>query len=45
MLADYSVDHLVEYGVKQIDLEKKVINPAYRKITYQIKKERENSND
>lgn len=41
MLADYSVDHLVEYGVEQIDLEKKVINPAYRKITYQIKKERE----
>ena len=41
MLADYGVDHLVEYGVEQIDLEKKVINPAYRKITYQIKKERE----
>lgn len=41
MLADYSLDHLVEYGVEQIDLEKKVVNPAYRIITYQIKKERE----
>jgi hypothetical protein len=41
MLADYSLDHLVEYGVEQIDLESKIVNPAYRIINYQIKKEKE----
>jgi hypothetical protein len=41
MLADYSLDHLVEYGVEQIDLESKIVNPAYRILNYQIKKERE----
>ncbi len=41
MIADYSLDHLIEYGVEQIDLEKQVVNPAYRILNYQIKKENE----
>lgn len=41
MLADYSLDHLVEYGIEQIDPESKIVNPAYRKINNQLKKERE----
>jgi hypothetical protein len=41
MIADYSLDHLVEYGTELIDLESEIVNPAYRIINYQIKKERE----
>lgn len=41
MIADYSLDHLVEYGTEHIDLERKIVNPAYRVINYQVKKERE----
>jgi hypothetical protein len=41
MLADYSLDHLVEYGTEHIDLESKIVNPAYRVINYQLKKEKE----
>jgi hypothetical protein len=41
MLADYSLDHLVEYGIEQIDPESKIVNPVYRKINNQLKKERE----
>jgi hypothetical protein len=41
MLADYSLDHLVEYGTEPIDLESKIVNPAYRAISYQLKKEKE----
>lgn len=41
MIADYSLDHLVEYGIESIDLQSEIVNPAHRKINYQIKKERE----
>jgi ribosomal protein S10 len=41
MLADYSLDHLVAYGTEPIDLASKIVNPAYRVINYQLKKERE----
>lgn len=41
MIADYSLDHLVEYGIEHIDLERKIVNPAYRNSNNQIKKERE----
>ena len=41
MLADYSLDHLVEYGVEAIDLDSTIVNPAYRAMNYQVKKERE----
>ena len=41
MIADYSLDHLVEYGTEYIDLESKIVNPTHRVISYQLKKERE----
>lgn len=41
MLADYSLDHLVQYGVESIDLDKKIVNPDYRSINHKIKKEKE----
>lgn len=41
MLADYSLDHLIQYGTEHIDVESKIVNPAYRAINYQLKKERE----
>ena len=41
MIADYSLDHLVEYGTEHIDLESKIVNPAYRASNHQVKKERE----
>jgi len=41
MLADYSLDHLVQYGVESIDLDKKIVNPDYRSISHKIKKEKE----
>lgn len=41
MISDYSLDHLIEYGIEHIDLDSKVVNPAYRSITHLIKKERE----
>ena len=41
MIADYSLDHLVQYGIETIDLNSKIVNPDYRAINYQLKKERE----
>lgn len=41
MLSDYSFDHIVQYGIETIDPDKEVVNPEYRKITEQIKKENE----
>ena len=41
MISDYSFDHIISYGTELIDEKKKVINPEYRKLTYQIKKEKE----
>ena len=41
MIADYNLDALVEYGVEQIDPDKEVVNTSYRKLSNQIKKNRE----
>jgi len=41
MIADYNIDHITQYGIEHIDLESQVVNPEYRSITYQIKKEKE----
>jgi hypothetical protein len=41
MLADYSLDHLVEYGTEPINQESTIVNPAYRSMCQQIKKEKE----
>lgn len=41
MIADYSLDHLYQYGIEEIELSKKVVNPAHRSISNQHKKEKE----
>jgi len=39
MVSDYSF--IISYGTEVIDEKKEVVNPQYRKINYQIKKEKE----
>jgi len=41
MIADYNLNHITQYGVEPIDPNKEVVNPHYRSIKYQIKKEKE----
>ena len=41
LIADYDFDKMIEFGVETIDLEKKVVNPQYRKVNHQLKKQRE----
>jgi len=41
MLSDFDLDHIFLYGVQEIDGEKKIVNPTYKQLTYQIKKLRE----
>lgn len=41
MISDYSFDHIIEYGTQTIDHQKEVVNPLYRQLTQQIKKEAE----
>jgi hypothetical protein len=41
MISDFSFDHILTYRTDTIDDKKEVVNPAYRKKTYQIKKEKE----
>jgi hypothetical protein len=41
MIADYSLDHLAEYGTETIDQQRTIVNPAYRNMSNQIKKEKE----
>ena len=41
MISDYNFDHIISYGTEIIDEKKKVVNPEYRKLNYQIKKEKE----
>jgi hypothetical protein len=38
LIQDYDFDKMVSYGVEAIDLEKTVVNPVYRKISYEIKR-------
>ncbi len=41
LIADYDFDKMIEFGVEIIDLEKKVVNPDYRKLNHRLKKQRE----
>jgi hypothetical protein len=41
MIMDYDFDKMIEFGIEELDPDKEVVNPEYRKITYKIKKERE----
>jgi len=41
LIEDYDFDKMISFGVETIDMEKTVVNPQYRKATYQIKKLRE----
>jgi predicted DNA-binding protein len=41
MLSDFDLDHIVQYGVQEIDGERKIVNPLYKHLSYQIKKLRE----
>lgn len=38
---DYDFDKMTSFGTEPIDPDKEVVNPEYRKLTYQIKKIRE----
>jgi len=44
MKQDYDLDRLVEYGVEAIDPVKKLVNPSYKKLSYELKKLREKQN-
>ncbi len=41
MVQDYGLDKVSEYGVEEVDTEKKIVNPSYKTLTYKIKKIRE----
>lgn len=41
MIADYSLDHLYQYGIEEIELSKQIVNPAHRSVANQLKKEKE----
>ncbi len=41
LIQDYDFDKMISFGVETIDMEKTVVNPQYRKATYQLKKLRE----
>jgi hypothetical protein len=41
LIHDYDFDKMISFGVETIDMERTVVNPQYRKATYQIKKLRE----
>jgi len=38
MIAEFNFDKMVQYGVEKIDENTKVVNPAYNKLTQQLKK-------
>lgn len=44
MVQDYEIDKMIQYGVEAIDPQKKVVNPSYKQLTYEIKKLREKQN-
>lgn len=41
MMQNYDIDRLTEYGIEEVDTEKLVVNPSYRKNEYDLKKLRE----
>ena len=40
-IANYDLDKLIQYGTEEIDLKKWVVNPAYSRLTNELKKLRE----
>lgn len=40
-LADFDLDRMAQYGVQEADPESRVVNPAHRRASYQIKKAKE----
>ncbi len=41
MIMDYDFDKIIEFGVEDVDKDKEVVNPAYRKLSHQLKKQKE----
>jgi hypothetical protein len=41
MIMDYDFDKMIEFGVEAVDENKEVVNPIYRKISHQLKKQKE----
>jgi hypothetical protein len=41
LIMDYDFDKMIEFGTIAIDQNKEVVNPQYRKLNHQLKKERE----
>lgn len=41
MIADYDFDKMIEFGVDAVDQNKEVVNPSYRKLSHQLKKQKE----
>jgi hypothetical protein len=41
MIANFDFDKMIEYGVQKCEYKKKIPNPEYRKLTYQLSKLRE----
>jgi hypothetical protein len=41
MMQNFDFDKLTEYGIEEVDPNKKVVNPSYRKVEYRLKKLRE----
>jgi hypothetical protein len=41
MMANYNLDHIIEYGTESLDPELKIVNPTYKKYNNQVKKIRE----
>lgn len=41
MRSDFSFDHIYTYGAEEVDEQREVVNPQYRRINYQVKKEKE----
>lgn len=41
MKMDYDFDKMIQFGIETIDENKEIVNPAYRKQTHKIKKEKE----
>jgi hypothetical protein len=41
LIMDYDFDKMIEFGTIAIDQNKEVVNPLYRKVNHQLKKERE----
>jgi hypothetical protein len=44
MVQDYELDKMIQYGVEAINPQKKVVNPSYKQLSYEIKKLREKQN-